>query len=236
MKAMITNVPKHLGIILDGNRRFAKRLMLKPWQGHEWGYKKLLSFFGWCKELDIKEVTIYVFSAENFNRPKEEFDYLMNIFRKGFNDLINNSKIDTEKIKINVIGRIYKFPQDIQDKVKKITEKTKSYSNHIINIAMGYGGREEVVDATIKISEQVKKGELDINKINEEIFSNNLYLKSDVDLIIRTSGEKRTSGFLPWQGTYAELIFVDKYWPEFEKEDLLKCIEEYSNRDRRKGA
>ena len=227
------NVPRHVGIILDGNRRFSKKLMLKPWKGHEYGAKKIESLLEWCKELNIKEITLYCFSIENFNRPKEEFNYLMNLFKEEFIKLKDDSRLN--EIKVNFIGRINMFPKDVQDSMNVLMERTKNNKPYTLNFAMAYGGRAEVIDATRKIAEQVKNGKLDVDKINEEVFEKNLYTASEPDLIIRTSGEKRTSGFLIYQGAYAELIFIDKMWPEFEKEDFINAIKEYSNRERRFG-
>lgn len=228
-------VPNHIGIILDGNRRFSKRLMLKPYKGHEWGAKKVEKLFDWCKELGIKELTLYSFSVENFNRPKKEFDFLMKLFKKEFDRLKNDKRLDEDKVRINFIGRIWMFPKDLQETMNYLMEKTKNYDGYIVNFAMAYGGRAEVIDATKKIAEQVKKGEIDIENINEESFSRNLYMEDEPDLIIRTGGEKRTSNFLIWQSVYAEFIFLEKMWPEFEKEDLINCIDEYSKRERRFG-
>jgi len=227
--------PEHIGIILDGNRRFAKRLMLQPWKGHELGFEKLKKLFKWCKELDIKEITLYCFSMQNFNRPKKEFDYLMSLFEKGFNEVLTNKDIHKDKIKINIIGRHYLFPEKVQKQIKKVIELTKDYNNYKINIAIAYGGREEIIDAVKKIAEKVKNKELDIKNINEETFSENLYLNSNPDLIIRTGGDRRTSNFLPWQSIYSEWFFLEKTWPEFEKQDLINVIEEYKNRKRRFG-
>ena len=226
-------VPKHIGIILDGNRRFAKRLMLKPYKGHEYGAEKIEKLLEWCKELGIKEITLYCFSIENFNRPKNEFEYLMNLFKEEFTKLKDDPRI--KDIKVNFIGRLNMFPKNVRDSMNVLIENTKSNKPYTINFAMAYGGRAVVIDATRKIAEQVKNGKLDVDKINEEVFEKNLYTASEPDLIIRTSGEKRTSGFLIYQGAYAELIFVDKMWPEFEKEDLINAIKEYSNRERRFG-
>jgi len=225
------DIPKHVGIILDGNRRFAKRLMLEPWKGHEYGAKKIEEVLEWCKELSIKEITLFVFSLENFNRPKEEFNYLMKVFNDGFERLGKDERLDKYKIRVNVLGKIELFPKDVQEKMKYIINKTKTYDDYILNFALGYSGRAEIVDATKKIIENKLKPE----DITEGSFADYLYNKHDVDLIIRTSGEKRTSGFLLWQGSYAELVFVDKFWPEFTKEDFIDAIEEYSRRHRRFG-
>ena len=227
------NVPNHIGIIIDGNRRFAKRLMLKPNKGHEWGYKKVKKLFEWCKEFDIKEITIYAFSIENFNRPKVEFDYLMNLFEKAFRDLKNEEEI-LKQICVTFIGRIKMFPKKVQEAMRELMKKTKDNNPFRINFAMAYGGRAEIIDAVKQIASQVKAGNIEIDKINEEVFANNLYLNSDPDLVIRTS-EKRLSGFLTWQSVYSEIIFVEKLWPEFEKNDFVACIEEYKKRGRRFG-
>ncbi|MBW2992626.1 di-trans,poly-cis-decaprenylcistransferase [Candidatus Woesearchaeota archaeon] len=228
-------VPRHIGIILDGNRRFSRRLMLKPWMGHEWGAKKVEKVFDWAKEIGIKELTLYAFSVENFDRPKEEFDYLMGVFSKEFEKLLKDERVHKDRIRINFIGRIEMFPKEVHEKMYKLMEMTKDYDNYIVNFAMAYGGRAEIIDATKKVADKVRKGELDVEGINEEVFRKNLYLDSDPDLIIRTSGEQRISGFLLWQCSYAEFFFCPKLWPEFEKEDLLEAIEDYSNRDRRFG-
>ena len=233
---MIQGIPRHIGIVLDGNRRFSKRLMLKPWKGHEFGAEKVRKLYDWCMELGIKEVTLYCFSIENFNRPKEEFDYLMALFLKEFNDLINNKEFHKNKeICINFIGRLSMFSEEIQVAMRRLMEMTKENSKAIVNFAMAYGGRAEIIDATRKIAQQIKDNVLDVDEINEEVFRKNIYLESEPDLIIRTSGEQRTSGFLLWQGSYAECFFVKKLGPEFDKEDLINVIDEYKSRNRRLG-
>ena len=231
----LSKVPKHIGIILDGNRRFAKRLMLKPLRGHEWGYKKIKDVFKWCNEYNVKELTLYTFSLENFDRPKKEFDYLMDLFEKAFIETKTDKDIHENKIKINFIGRIDKFPDKVKKSMRELMAVTEDYRGATVNFAMAYSGRAEIIDATKKISEQIKKGELNIDDINEETFNKNIYLDSEPDLIIRTS-ESRLSGFLLWQGSYAEIMFLPKVlWPEFSKEHFVSCLEEYSNRDRRFG-
>ncbi|NQU98976.1 di-trans,poly-cis-decaprenylcistransferase [Candidatus Woesearchaeota archaeon] len=235
MKPVASPVPKHLGLILDGNRRFAKKLMMKPWKGHEWGARKVEKLFTWVRDLGIKELTLYSFSIQNMNRPKKEFNYLMTLFRKEFKDLLNDKRVMKEGIKINIIGRIHLLPKDIYDLFQEIMEKTKDNNNYIINFAIAYGGREEVVDAVMKLSQDVKDGKVDANKINEEIFQNYLYTTDEPDLIIRTGGAHRTSNFLIWQSSYSEYFFFEKTWPEFEKEDLIEAVEDYCQRERRFG-
>ncbi len=235
MEPSDSKMPKHIGIILDGNRRFAKQLMMKPWKGHEFGAKKIWKLFDWCKELGLQEVTLYTFSIENFNRPKEEFDYLMQLFQREFKAVKKDPRVHKNKIRISFIGRIEMFPKPVYQAMKDLMETTKDYNNYIVNFAMAYGGRAEIIDATKKIAEKIKQGKLDVSKINEEVFSKELYMESEPDLIIRTSGEQRTSGFLIWQGSYAELYWCEKKWPEFEKEDLIDAIEDYMLRERRFG-
>jgi tritrans,polycis-undecaprenyl-diphosphate synthase [geranylgeranyl-diphosphate specific] len=230
-----SKVPKHVAIVLDGNRRFSRRLMIKPWMGHEWGANKVEKLLDWCKELKIKELTLYAFSAENFNRPKEEFDFLMQLFKKEASKLLKDPRVKKDRIKINFIGRISLFPTDLQKLMKEIMNYTKDNKGYTVNFAMAYGGRQEVIDAVKKMAVQIKKGDIDIDQINEETFSKNLYMEDEPDLIIRTGGEKRTSNFLIWQANYSEWIFLEKLWPEFEKEDFKLCIEEYSRRKRRFG-
>ena len=228
-------VPKHIGIILDGNRRLAKKLMVKPWKGHEWGAKKVEKVIEWGNDLGISELTLYALSIENFNRPEIEFNYLMKLFKKEFKRLKNDHQLKNKEIRINFIGRLWMLDEELQEILNDISNKTKNNSKFIVNFAIAYGGRQEVVDATIKIAEQVKSGELDISKINEETFSNSLWSSSEPDLIIRTGGEIRTSNFLNFQSAYSEWIFLEKSWPEFEKEDFISAINEYTSREIRKG-
>ncbi len=235
MEPSESKVPKHIGLILDGNRRLAKRLMLKPWQGHELGAKKVWKLFDWCKELGMQEVTLYTFSIENFNRPKEEFAYLMKLFEREFKAVKKDPRLHRNKIRINFIGRIHMFPKAVKDAMQSLMDVTKDYKGYIVNFAMAYGGRAEIIDATRRIAKKIKEGKLDVTKINEEVFSKELYIESEPDLIIRTSGEQRTSGFLLWQSSYAELYWCPKMWPEFEKEDLINAIEDYMLRERRFG-
>ncbi len=226
---------KHVAIILDGNRRFAKKLMLKPWKGHEWGAKKIEQLLYWCRDLGIKEVTLFCFSLENFSRPKKEFDYLMGLYRREFKKLKKDKRVMEYGIKIRVIGRREMFPKDIQEAMKEIEEKTKNNNKYTVNFAMAYGGRAEITDAARKLAEDYEKGRIRGKIIDEKVFAKYLYLNSDPDLIIRTGGEKRISNFLIWQGNYSEFVFVEKMWPEIEKKDFLECINEYKRRKRRFG-
>ncbi len=227
--------PKHIGIILDGNRRYAKRLGKHPWKGHEKGAENVEKLVDWAKELELKELTLYTFSVKNFQRERKEVDMLMKLFIKMFNKFKNDKRIDENKVKINFIGRIDMFPEKVQDAMKKLMEKTKDYNNHIINFAMGYDGRTELIDAVKNIVKKAKNGEIDENDVDEKLIDENVYMNDKPDMIIRTSGEKRISGFLLWQGSYSEFYFIDKMWPEFNKQDLINAITEFENRERRFG-
>ena len=223
--------PRHVAVILDGNRRFAKKLMLEPWKGHEFGQKKVEELLEWCKDLGITELTLYIFSMQNFNRPKEEFNYLMELFKKSFEKFSDDKRIKENGIKINFLGRYELFPADLVKILKDITEKTKNNNRFILNFAMAYGGREEIIDAVKSIINKNFKKE----DITEDVISQNLYSRSEPDMIIRTGGEKRTSNFLPWQAAYSEWFFIDKTWPEFTKEDFIQLLNNYKQRERRFG-
>lgn len=227
--------PRHVALILDGNRRFAKRLALQPWKGHELGKNKVEELLRWCKELGVLEATLYAFSLQNFKRAQEEVDVLMNLFLAGAEEYARSTDPDREKVRIRIIGRKQLLPQDVQRAVKALEEKTAKNKPYLLNIALAYGGREEITDAVKAIAREVKSGALDPDAIDEQAITAHLQLQSEPDMIIRTSGEKRTSNFLPWQSTYSEWFFTDKLWPEFTKEDFAACIEEYKTRERRYG-
>ena len=227
--------PVHVGIILDGNRRFAKRLMLEPWKGHEYGKEKLKKLFEWCKEFGVRELTLYCFSMQNFNRPKKEFDYLMKIFIDAAKEALEDKRVRENKIRIRVIGRKHLLPKEVQLALARLEEATKDYDGYLINLAIAYGGREEIIDGIKKLAKDVQQGNVKVDDINEDVFKNYLYLADEPDMIIRTGGEQRTSNFLPWQSIYSEWIFLKKTWPEFEKEDFEWCLDEYARRERRFG-
>jgi tritrans,polycis-undecaprenyl-diphosphate synthase [geranylgeranyl-diphosphate specific] len=235
MKLDSDNIPKHIGIIMDGNRRFAKRIMKNPWDGHESGAKKIQYLLEWCKEFDIKRLTLYTFSIENFNRPKKEFDHLMKLFKENFNKLKDNDKINEYGIRVRVIGRYKMFPKDVSDAIDEIVEKTKNNNKYEIIFAMAYGGRVELVDAIRKIAKKVENGKIKPDEIDLLDVEEHLYLREQPDLIIRTGGERRLSNFLTWQSVYSELYFIDKMWPEFDKDDFEIAISDYVNRSRRFG-
>ncbi|PIN68689.1 di-trans,poly-cis-decaprenylcistransferase [Candidatus Woesearchaeota archaeon CG11_big_fil_rev_8_21_14_0_20_43_8] len=235
-ETMVDYGVSHLGVILDGNRRFAKRLLLEPWNGHQYGAKKVKELMRWASELGIKQLTLFCFSVENFSRPKKEYEFLMKIFRDEFADLKKDgSEVHKNKVKVNFIGRTHLFPQDVQDMMDELMESTKKYNDYQINFAMAYGGRAEIVDAVRKLSSDIKTGSVKPEDIDEDMFKSYLYLEDDPQLIIRTSGEMRLSGFLLWQSAYSEFYFCKKFWPEFSREDLIDALQSYSNRKRRFG-
>jgi len=219
---------KHVAIILDGNRRFAKRLLLEPWRGHELGAEKIENLFDWCIELGIKEVTLYCFSLENFDRPEKEKNFLMNLFKKEFRKYLGSEKIRGNGIRIKFIGERERFDKELQELMKKIEEETAGNESFIFNFCMAYGGRQEIINACRKLFEKNLE-------ISEENLRKNLWLEDEPDLIIRTGGETRTSNFLMFQSAYSEWIFLDKTWPEFDKKDLIEAINEFHNRERRFG-
>lgn len=223
---------RHVAFILDGNRRFAKRLMLEPWKGHDLGRKKVEALLAYARDLGIKELTFYVLSIENIqNRPKKELEFLFHLFEETFAQL-DEKKLMYDKIKMRFIGDLDLLPEGLKKKCLQVEKKTERNTDFIINFAIAYGGRQELVRAIKKIvDENIEK-----NKIDEKVIASHLYLTDEPDMIIRTGGEKRTSNFLPWQSIYSEWFFLDKMWPEFEKEDLVQCIEEFKTRKRNFGA
>jgi len=219
---------KHISIILDGNRRYAKARGLPAWKGHEAGAENVERLLDWCKELDIKETTLYVLSTENLKREPTELKYLFKLFKEWFKKFKKDKRIRENKIKLRFIGDLSLVPEDVSKLAHEIEQDTKDYSNYIINFCFAYGGRLELLQAFNKLKD--KKG-----KITEQDITNALWLKNEPDMIIRTGGVKRTSNFLPWQSVYSELIFTNKLWPEFTKQDLIACIKEFETRKRNFG-
>jgi len=232
-------MPNHIAIILDGNRRWAKRNLTIKEKGHFKGADAVENLLDWCEELDIKIITLYVLSAENLDRKNEELDYLYELIHKRLEKLYSDPRLHKNKMRVKAIGTIELLPESIKDVLRRLDDTTKDYDNHFLNIAIAYGGQNELVDAVKKIGTKIKNGELDVNEINKEVIESNLYTshlpQSSPDMILRTSGEKRMSGFLLWQSAYSELVFLDIFWPEFRKIDLMRAIRIFQKRKRRIG-
>lgn len=227
-------LPEHVAIIMDGNRRWAKKNNLNTPQGHKEGAENLKRIAKFANKIGIKYLTVYAFSTENWKRSQEEVGAIMKLLKFYLLDFFNWSD---ENIKINVLGRIAELPEDLKDQIHKIEEKTKNNTGLVLNICFNYGGRDEIVTATKNIAQKVLDGELKIEDINEKLFSNYLYTANqpDPDLLIRTSGEERISNFLPWQISYSEFVFTDKFWPEYNEQEFLNSIQIYQKRTRRFG-
>ena len=232
---MEDKTPKHIAIIMDGNRRYAKKLHLPSGVGHEKGAEKLREVIDWCLEAEIKELTLYTFSMQNFNRDEKEVKGLFNLFKKHFDKLKDDKNLHKNKIRIKVVGRKYLFPENMQKSIQEIEEVTKKYDNLTINFAMAYGGREEILDAVRQIAEEVKYNDVEVKEIDEAIFAQKLYLNSDPEIVIRTGGDRRTSNFLPWQTIYSEWFFTESLWPELGKEEFFGILDIFSKRERRFG-
>ncbi|ACM23369.1 isoprenyl transferase [Thermotoga neapolitana] len=226
-------IPQHVAIIMDGNGRWAKKRGLPRIKGHERGAHVLHNTVKWSLELGIKYLTAYSFSTENWKRPKEEVEFLMNLFVQMIDremDLLRR-----EKVRVRILGRKEGLPESVLRKWNEVEEKTNSFDRMTLVIAFNYGGRREILDAVERILRDVEKEKKIV--LNEETFKSYLYLPDvpDPDLIIRTSGELRLSNFLIWQSAYSELYFTRKLWPDFTKRDFLRAIESYSRRERRFG-
>jgi undecaprenyl diphosphate synthase len=229
------NMPKHIAIIMDGNRRWAREKDLDIKQGHKEGAKTLEKIVRYANKIGLQYITVYAFSTENWKRTEEEVGALMLLLQNYLDDY--SKRADTENIKVKVLGDITALSKGMQNSIQKCMERTKNNTGVTFNIALNYGGRDEIVKAVKSIADKVQKNELKIEDITEETISNSLYTadQPDPDLVIRTSGELRTSNFLPWQSVYSELLFVQKNWPDFNEKDLDEAIEIYQNRNKRLG-
>lgn len=230
------NMPKHIAIIMDGNRRWARKRGLDPKLGHKAGAKTLEKIVRYANKIGLEYITVYAFSTENWKRTEDEVGALMLLLQNYLDEY--SKRADTENIKVKVLGDISALPEGMQKSIKNCMERTKENTGVTFNIALNYGGRDEILKAVKKIAQDVKEDKIKINEITEETISNSLYTagQPDPDLLIRTSGELRTSNFLPWQIVYSEFVFTDKNWPDFEEKDLDEAIEIYQRRNRKFGA
>jgi len=231
--------PEHIAIILDGNRRWATEQALSPWIGHHHGADKVEHLLDWCLDMDVKSITLYAFSTENFQRPTEEVEGILQVAGQKLQEILTDPRIQKHEVRVKAIGRLGLLPKNLQEIILQVEDATRNYDKHFLNIALAYGGRAEIVDATRKIAQKVEKGEMKPDSIDETMFERYLYTahmsKQDPDLIIRTSGEERLSGFLLWQCAYSELCFLDVFWPDFRRIDLLRAVRTYQKRKRRFG-
>lgn len=227
--------PEHIGFIMDGNRRWAKSKMLPVKLGHKQGAETLKRIVRYANRIGVKYMTVYAFSTENWKRSEEEVNALMKLLQDYLNDFTKEA--DTENIVIRVLGDVNVLSEGLQEGISSAIERTQNNTGIIFNIALNYGGRAEMIKAIKEISEEVKNGKLDLDEITEETVSAHLYThgQPDPDLIVRTSGEMRLSGFLMWQSTYSEILFMDKYWPDFLEKDLDEVIATYQKRKRNFG-
>lgn len=232
-------IPGHIGIILDGNRRWAQNHRLAVDLGHTQGADVVERLLDWCHEIGIKSITLYVLSTENLNRSSEEVAELFRLIEERLRRLLNDERIYKYKVRVKGIGKFDLLPPEMREILDEVEKKTASFEGHFLNIAVAYGGRTEITDSVRGIAEDVRKGVLSPDDITEETIAQRLYTSHlpnpEPDLIIRTSGEERMSGFLLWQGAYSELVFLDVYWPAFRKIDLLRAVRIYQRRKRRLG-
>lgn len=228
--------PRSIGIIMDGNRRWATQHGEKPWFGHRFGKEKVRELLEWSKRFEIRGMVLYAFSAENFSRPRSEIDEIMKLMRQGFDELASDPLVSREGIRVRVIGRKNLLPEDVQQSIRTVEDISRDNDAYDLTFAIAYGGRDEIVDACRSIASKVRSGMLEPSAIDEDTISNHLYAAiDDPDLIIRTSGEQRLSNFLPWQSVYSELHFTSTLWPAFRYIDFLRSLRAYQRRDRRIG-
>ncbi|TDX51896.1 isoprenyl transferase [Orenia marismortui] len=228
-------IPDHVAIIMDGNGRWAKKRGLPRTAGHQAGVKTLKEVINLSKQIGVGYITAYAFSTENWKRPKQEVDFLMSLFERVFLDELDN--FNKEGVKINIIGYKDRLPKAVREKVKDVMEITKDNKEIVVNIALDYGSRAEIIEMVKEVSDDIINNKLSVNDIDEELISNKLYTteQPDPDLLIRPGGEKRISNFLLWQIAYAEIYFSDTYWPDFDTEIFLEAIIDYQKRERRFG-
>lgn len=229
------NLPQHIAIIMDGNGRWAKKQGLMRAMGHEKGTKAVREVVEACSEIGVKNLTLYAFSTENWNRPKLEVDTLMKLLVSSLKKEIKT--LQDNNIRLNAIGRLENLPAKAHKELTEVINKTRNNGRMTLTLALSYGSREELTNAVKEIAKNVENGEISAKAIDESVINKHLYTQNlpDVDLLIRTSGEQRISNFLLWQIAYAELYFTEILWPDYRKDDLFEAIYNYQNRERRFG-
>jgi tritrans,polycis-undecaprenyl-diphosphate synthase [geranylgeranyl-diphosphate specific] len=232
-------LPSHVAIVLDGNRRWAKFNLFDVGIGHTHGADKAEELLNWIHDIGIKITTLYVLSTENLDRKDQELEKIYGLLEVKLERLLNDERIHKRKMKIKAIGDAKLLPAKLQEILTKLEESTAEYDTMFLNIAIAYGGQKELIDAVRKIAQMAKQGQIQVDEIDEKTIESQLYTshlpQPSPDLILRTSGEKRLSGFLIWQSAYSELMFMDVFWPEFRKIDLMRAIRTYQRRVRRYG-
>ncbi|MBR2240569.1 MAG: isoprenyl transferase [Clostridia bacterium] len=231
----ITNIPQHIAIIMDGNRRWAREKGIDTKEGHKAGAENLEKIAYYCNDLGVKYLTVYAFSTENWKRSKEEVSALMILLKNYLKKFSKNA--NKENVRIKILGNISNLEEGLKKSINEAVERTKDCTGLTLNVAFNYGGRDEITNAAKQIAKKVAEKEISLDDINESMFQQYLYTKGepDPDLLIRPGGELRISNFLPWQLVYSEFYFTDKYWPDFSSEDLLKAIEVFNKRNRKFG-
>jgi tritrans,polycis-undecaprenyl-diphosphate synthase [geranylgeranyl-diphosphate specific] len=230
-------VPNHLAIIMDGNRRFAQSHGMGITDGHAAGRDTLEKLLDWCLEVGIRVLTVYALSTENFTRPSEEVEGLMDLFDRALRDIAVDDRVHRNQIRVRVLGKRELLPARVQEAIAVAEEATAMYSRYRYNVALAYGGRDEILDAIRSLAKEVRDGKLDPDAIDSAAVSQRLYTADlpDPDLVFRTSGEERISNFLLWQSAYSELYFSDVLWPGLTRTDFLRAIQAYQKRRRRYG-
>lgn len=246
LETEITVTPDHVAVIQDGNRRFARERGENPSRGHVYGAETTESLLEWAADLDIQEVTLYTLSTENFGRPDHELQQLYDLMEDKLDALMEDDRVHEHGIRIRGVGDVDRLPDRVQEALRDAERETKDYSDYVLNLAVGYGGRNELLHATHRIMERVEDGDIDPTEIDSHVVSRHLYTDAehDIDLIIRSGGDERISNFLPWQakGNESAVYFCAPYWPEFRRIDFLRAIrtfgyrkEERSDRDVRRA-
>ena len=231
-------MPRHIAIIMDGNRRYAEEVLgAEPKEGHKLGRQKLDEVLHWCLDLDIHVLTVYAFSTENFNRGEDEVSYLMELLEQSLYEFADNPEVHSRRVAINVIGDVTMLPDGVVKAMEYAKERTTGYSDNYLNMAIAYSGRQDITNAIRMIAKDVLEGNIGVDDIDESLVSNYISTTGlpDPDLVLRTSGEVRISNFLLWQMAYSELYFADVYWPGFRHIDFLRAIRTFQQRKRRFG-